>query len=105
MPTPRWCVADFLTNAQFGVGLPGGSIDATTTIHQSGTDAAYQTYCRAVGLALSPCLIDQEQASSILTRWLQLTNTAAVWSGGLLRFIPYGDTPGSAVMASPTRRT
>ena len=58
----------------------------------SGGDASYQTYCRAVGLALSPALTDQEQASSILARWLQLTNTAAVWSGGLLRFIPYGDS-------------
>ena len=27
-----------------------------------------------------------------LQRWLQLTNTAAVWSGGLFRFIPYGDS-------------
>jgi hypothetical protein len=27
-----------------------------------------------------------------LTRWLQLFSTAAVWSGGLLKFIPYGDT-------------
>jgi hypothetical protein len=100
---PALCVSDFLTNAQFGVGLPGGSIDATTLFTQSGTDAAYQTYCRAIGLALSPCLVDQEQASSILTRWLQLTNTAAVWSGGLLRFIPYGDTPvsGNGVTYTP----
>ena len=31
-------------------------------------------------LALSPCLTNQEAANSILARWLQLTNTAAVWS-------------------------
>ena len=89
---PAQCINDFLTNAQFGVGFPSGSIDATTLFTQSGTDAAFQTYCRALGLALSPCLVDQEQASSILGRWLQLANTAAVWSGGLLRFIPYGDS-------------
>jgi hypothetical protein len=89
---PSLCTNDFLTNAQFGVGFPGGSIDATSLFTQGGgNDASYQTYCRAVGLSLSPALIDQEQASSILARWLQLTNTAAVWSGGLLRFIPYGD--------------
>lgn len=100
---PALCISDFLTNAQFGVGFSGGSIDATTLFTQSGTDAAYQTYCRATGLALSPCLVDQEQASSILTRWLQLTNTAAVWSGGLLRFIPYGDTSivGNGVTYAP----
>ena len=90
---PALCIEDFLTNAQFGVGFPSASVDATTLYTQGGgNDASYQTYCRAVGLALSPCLTDQEQASSILGRWLQLTNTAAVWSGGLLRFIPYGDT-------------
>jgi Putative phage tail protein/GTA TIM-barrel-like domain len=90
---PSLVVSDFLTNAQYGIGFPPGSIDATTLFTEGGggNDASYQTYCRAVGLALSPALTDQEQASSILARWLQLTNTAAVWSGGLLRFIPYGD--------------
>jgi Putative phage tail protein len=101
---PALIVSDFLTSAQFGVGFPASSIDATTLWTQGGSnDASYQTYCRAIGLALSPALIDQEQASSILTRWLQLTNTAAVWSGGLLRLIPYGDTPvsGNGVTFTP----
>ncbi|HTV89612.1 MAG TPA: hypothetical protein VME41_11410, partial [Stellaceae bacterium] len=69
---PALCVNDFLTSPQFGVGFPSGSIDATTLYTQGGgSDASYQTYCRAVGLALSPALTDQEQASSILGRWLQ----------------------------------
>jgi hypothetical protein len=55
-------------------------------------DSSYQTYCQAAGLALSPALVNQEAANSILSRWLQLTNTAAVWSGGQLKFIPYGDS-------------
>ena len=49
-----------------------------------------------MGYAFSPALVSQEQASSILTRWLQIFSTAAVWSGGLLKFIPYGDTAISA---------
>ena len=50
-----------------------------------------------MGYAFSPALVSQEQASSILTRWLQIfSNCAAVWSGGLLKFIPYGDTAISA---------
>jgi hypothetical protein len=88
---PAQVVNDFLTNAQYGVGFPAASIDATT-LFGSGGDASYQTYCKAAGFAVSPALSDQESAQSILTRWLQLTNTAAVWSGGLLKFIPYGDT-------------
>ena len=99
---PALVVSDFLTDAQYGVGFPAGSID-TTSLFGSGGDASYQTYCRAVGLAFSPALTDAEAASSILNRWLQLTNTAAVWSGGLLRFIPYGDTAvtGNGVTFNP----
>jgi hypothetical protein len=89
---PAQVVSDFLTNAQYGVGFPSASIDAST-LFGSGGDASYQTYCKAIGLNLSPALTNQEQASSILARWLQLTNTVAVWSGGLLKFIPYGDLP------------
>ena len=92
---PAKVVNDFLTNAQYGIGFPESSIDAAT-LYGAGGDASYQTYCAATGLALSPALTDQEQASSILARWLQLTNTAAVWSGGLLKFIPYGDTATTA---------
>jgi hypothetical protein len=87
---PALVVQDFLTNSQYGVGFPAASIDATTLLGLSGP--TYQAYCRALSLAFSPALINQEAANSILARWLQLTNTAAVWSGGKLKFIPYGDT-------------
>jgi hypothetical protein len=99
---PSQIISDFLINPQYGIGFPSASIDATT-LFGSGGDASYQTYCRAVGLALSPALTDQEQASSILARWLQLTNTAAVWSGGLFRFVPYGDSAvtGNGITFSP----
>ena len=88
---PALVISDFLTNAQYGVGFSGASINATTLFGASG-DASLQTYCRALGLAFSPALINQEQSSSILTRWLQVLNCAAVWSGGQLKFIPYGDS-------------
>jgi len=61
-----------------------------------------QTYCAALGIAFSPALVDQEQGSSILSRWLQILNCAAVWSGGKLKFIPYGD---SAIAAGNIART
>jgi len=96
---PALVINDFLTNLQYGVfppnGFPSSSID-TTTLFGSGGDASLQTYCKGVGLCFSPVLNDQEQASSILQRWLQLLNTAAVWSGGQLKFIPYGDTATTA---------
>ena len=89
---PAQVISDFLTNAQYGVGFSGASINAATLLGFNG-DSSLQTYCRALGIAFSPALINQEQASSILTRWLQLVNCAAVWSGGQLKFIPYGDAP------------
>jgi hypothetical protein len=90
---PAQIIQDFLTSSQYGVGFPAGSIDATTLFSpSSGSDSSYQGYCRASYLALSPALTNQEAANSILARWLQLTNSAAVWSGGKLKFIPYGDS-------------
>jgi hypothetical protein len=87
---PALIVQDFLTNSQYGAGFPAASIDATTLLG-SLSDSSYQTYCQALGLAISPALVNQETANGILSRWLTLTNTAAVWSGGKLKFIPYGD--------------
>ncbi len=99
---PALAVQDFLTNSQYGVGFPAGSIDATTLLGGGG-GSSYQAYCNAASLAFSPVLANQETANSILTRWLQLTNTAAVWSGGKLKFIPYGDASvtGNGVTFTP----
>jgi hypothetical protein len=88
---PAQVIDDFLTNPQYGAGFAAGSINATT-LYGSGGDASLQTYCKAMGIAFSPALTDQEQGSSILARWLQILNCGAVWSGGELKFIPYGDT-------------
>ncbi len=97
---PAFVVQDFLTNPQYGVGFPAASLSAAT-LFGAGGDPSYQSYCKAVGLALSPALTDQETANSILARWLQLTNTAAIWSGGQLKFVPYGDAAVAAT-AVPT---
>jgi hypothetical protein len=88
---PAQVIDDFLTNPQYGAGFAAGSINATT-LYGSGGDASLQTYSKAMGIAFSPALTSQEQGSSILARWLQILNCGAVWSGGELKFIPYGDT-------------
>ena len=86
---PALVIQDFLTNAQYGAGFNPASIDAGSLFTNPDS---FQAYCRSMGYAFSPALVSQEQASSILTRWLQIFSTAAVWSGGLLKFIPYADT-------------
>ena len=87
---PALVIQDFLTNSQYGAGFPSSSINTSTLLGSSG-DSSLQTYCRALGLAFSPVLTTQEQASSVLARWLQICNCAAVWSGSQLKFIPYAD--------------
>jgi len=88
---PAQVIYDFLTNSQYGVGFPASAINATALFANSG-DSSYQTYCWAAYLAISPLMINQESAASALTRWLQITNSTAVWSSGQLKIIPYGDT-------------
>ena len=86
---PSEMILDFLTNAQYGLGFPAANIDLVSL--QTGP-ASYQAYCQATGLWLSAALVDQEAARDTLTRWLQLTNSAAFWSGDTLKVVPYGDT-------------
>ncbi|WP_374308827.1 phage tail protein [Methylocella sp.] len=96
---PALVIQDFLLNPQYGVGFPTESVDATTLLGASG-GSSFQAYCKATGVAFSPVLSNQETANAILTRWLQLANTAAVWSGGKLKFIPYGDQATSGALTS-----
>lgn len=91
-------VVSAATNTFQVAATPGGAaINTSGTqsgVHTAATvGSSYQAYCKASFLGLSPVLSNQEAANSILARWLQLTNSAAVWSGGKLKFIPYGDAP------------
>jgi hypothetical protein len=88
---PALVFQDFLISQQYGAQFDPTLIDYTTLLSAGGNGATLQDYCRAQGIGMSPLLVDQEQGSSILQRWLQICNTAAVWSGQLLRFVPYGD--------------
>jgi hypothetical protein len=98
---PTLVIYDFLTNSNYGAGFAAASID-TNSLFGSGADASLQAYCFAQGIAISPALTSSEQGSSTLTRWLQIVNCGAVWSGGLLRFIPYGEVAISAGNVSTT---
>jgi hypothetical protein len=87
-----YVLQDFLTNARYGCNFPAAFIDTTSMIGGSGT-ASVRAFARTWGLAYSPFVTSQEQASAILDRWMQLTFCAAVWTGSILRFVPY--MPGS----------
>jgi hypothetical protein len=82
---PDLIVVDLLTNPRYGAGFPAGNLDIANSI------ADWGAYCQAAQLAMS-LLLDRQQPCA---RWLeeiaQLTVSAVVWSGSLLKVIPYGD--------------
>lgn len=91
---PSDVLSDFLTNAYYGVpSWPGSSIGSLTT---------YATYCQAAGLFVSPVLESQRSAASFLQELLAASNSDCVWSEGVLKVVPYGDT---AITANGTTYT
>ena len=87
---PAAVVADFLTNPRYGAGFPSANLDPTMTAIE---ETSYLSYCFAAGLFVSPLLDTQQPAQQCLADIANLTNSAIVWSGGLLKIIPYGDQP------------
>ena len=84
---PAAIISDFLTNPRYGAGLPAANLDSLTS---------YSQYCAAAGLFLSPLLDSQQEAQQALGDIVKITNSAIVWSGALLKIIPYGDRQLSA---------
>jgi hypothetical protein len=85
---PAYIVSDFLTNPRYGANFPSANLDPAIT---SGAASSYASYCAALGLFLSPLLDQQQEAQQSLADITQVTNSAIVWSGALLKIIPYGD--------------
>lgn len=89
---PALVIDDFLSNDVHGLGM---DLSVFSNLMSTGAatttgDNAYQTYCRAMGFAISPFMQSQSRASETLDRWLKLTNTAPVWTGYTMKFYPYG---------------
>lgn len=84
---PAAIVTDFLTNGRYGAGFPAANLDGL---------GAYSEYCAAAGLFLSPLLDTQQEAQQSLSDIVKISNSAIVWSGALLKILPYGDQPLSA---------
>ncbi len=85
---PANVVEDFLTNPRYGAGFPSVNLDPD--IASLGANN-YSDYCTAALFAISPALQGQTEAATWVSELARLTNTAIVWSGSLLKFIPYGD--------------
>jgi hypothetical protein len=91
---PDRIVTELLTNARYGAGFPSANLDT------AGSLADWGNYCQAAELAMSLLLDKQQPAARWLEEVAQLTASAVVWSGNLLKIIPYGDTTLAANGAS-----
>lgn len=88
---PAEFIPDYLTNAYYGAGWDPAKI-GDLEIGQSGTVASsYRRYTQASGFFLSPAIIEQKAAAGHLADWLVATNSAAIFTEGVLKLIPYGD--------------
>ena len=70
---------DLLTNTVYGANFPSAKLADSTG-----------NYLYAVGLWFSPAYTTQSSAAEMIQKIATLANCEWVWSGGVLRFIPYG---------------
>lgn len=94
---PGSAISYFLTDPRDGAGWPPALLD---NLLPGGTSASggatWGDYCQAAQLVISVSLDGQQKAADWLDGIAKLTNSAIVWSGKLLKFIPYGDLALSA---------
>jgi hypothetical protein len=91
---PDRIVIDLLTNPRHGARFPATNLD------MSGAVADWGAYCQAARLAMSLVLDRQQSCARWLEEVAQLTVSAVLWSGSLLKIIPYGDAALAANGAS-----
>ncbi len=96
---PAQMIYDFLTNATYGAGFPKSRIDLKSLVLAQNS---YQKYVGALGIGFSVFMNQRRPAIAWLKEWLEATNTAAFWSDGQLKFVPYGDVPLSGYGVSYT---
>lgn len=93
---PSAIITDLLTNPRYGAGFPAANLDTGGSLYD------LINYCQAAQLAMSLLLNRQQPCARWLEEIAQLIVAAVVWSGSLLKVIPYGDTALSANGASWT---
>jgi hypothetical protein len=87
---PADIIIDLFGNREYGLGWPSSRIQ--TDLGADGSpSSSFRTYCHAMSFYMSPCMSEQHSALDWLDEWLEQTNSAAVWSQGFLKIIPYGD--------------
>lgn len=93
---PDLILSDLLTNPRYGAGFPAANLDT------AGSLADWGNYCQAAQMAMSLLLDKQQHTARWIEEMTDLTVSAVVRSGTLLKIIPYGDQSLTANGASWT---
>ncbi len=80
---PAVWLRDALTNPEYGLGFPANRV---------GDLSGWSLWCRANRFYISPVIDSATSANSVIADVLAASNAAAVWAGGQLTVVPYGDT-------------
>lgn len=83
---PGDVVRIFLTDSQVGAEFPTANVDSASL-------SDYFDYCAGQFLPMSPALTTQNEAIEWLSGIMKLTNSTLVWTGSVLKFIPWTDLP------------
>ena len=79
---PADVVEDALTNPIHGAGWPTAYLDPLVDFRQ---------YCYAANFMVAPAYAEQRPAADMVRELAVISNSAVVWSDGLLKIRPYGD--------------
>lgn len=84
---PKDVLIDLLTNAFYGAGFPASKL---------GDSTFYSAFCVANNIFVSPTYIEQAPVREMLTTLMTITNAGVLYSGGVLKFVPFGDVAATA---------
>lgn len=92
---PKDIIQDFITNANYGAAPQLGAY--------LGDWSQFSSYCVASGLFLSPAYNQQQEARQTIAELINITNSAAFFSEGKIKIVPFGDTAitGNGVTYTP----
>lgn len=86
---PADIISDLITSTKRGAGQAAGLVD--TSITGAGV-TTFRTYCDAIGFHLSLLLDQQRSVLDVIANLLLATNSDALYSQGVIKIIPLGDT-------------
>jgi hypothetical protein len=90
---PSVILTYLLTDPNAGAGFP---------LSRLGSLTQYRNYCLSNGILLSPAIMQQATAASIIQDLIALTNSRAFTSQGVMQITPYGDQVTTIAMSSIT---